>query len=143
MAKVNPFRKSWVWCRWRRPSTENRGGSRRTLAFAEVEGLRLRSALGSEAVRSATKKREDGGCPPLGLREGKFLPGRLLADALQDIEQYSEDEIRAYWKGSGKSRGKGGGGKEDERRGQGKRAAERRGSSVATEQGRTAKLSTW
>ena len=64
------------------------------LCKPSLEGLRLRSALGSEAVRSATKKREDGGYPPLGLREGKFLPGRLLADALQDVEQYSEDEIR-------------------------------------------------
>lgn len=105
-----------------------------TLVFCPTkDGLAVCDLFCDPAVLQAVSKK-GGVYPPLGLRPARFFPGPQLREVLTD-SGHDEESIRQLYKGKGKGKASASvsGGAQN------KRAAERRGSALAADDGRGAK----
>ena len=95
------------------------------------EGLQALDLFTRDMVRHACAKK-GGDWAPCGIRQRRYLPNRQVRTVLTDLG-YPDEAVNAYWKGKG--RGAAG----VSPAGGAKRPAERRGSAVARDDGRSAK----
>ena len=118
-------------CFYKDPPTEaDKAWILNVLFSCTSEGLALRSLFNRPEVQLlVAKNKTTGEFPPCGLRAARFMPGPVLRQVLSDVG-HSEEQIKGWFKGKGKG---------TQSSASGKRPADRRGSTLARDDGRTAK----
>ena len=118
-------------CFYKDPPTEaDKAWILNVLFSCTSEGLALRSLFNRPEVQLlVAKNKTTGEFPPCGLRAARFMPGPVLRQVLSDVG-HSEEQIKGWFKGKGKGA---------QSSASGKRPADRRGSTLARDDGRTAK----